>query len=580
MNFSKIKYLIFLVLVPFLSPAQEFPDGSEESVNPTELRNSRDKQKLSNLFFEANKAKITDNFDKALSLFTECVKEDPANDAAWYELSLLHYNRNDIEKSIQSALKAWQIDPANTYYSLTLAGLYSSNQQYGEARKIYERLYNSNPGNTDYAMDLANTLLLLNKPQDAIEIYNNLESKTGINEEYSMQKHQIYLAMNKDKKALEELEKLSGAFPTDSRILSLLAEYYIMKGYDEKGLKTYQKILEVDPVNPYINISLADYYRKKGDLKKATAALKTGFANPFLDANTKVQIMMTYYSQTGEYDGIEDDVLELSKILVEVHPNEPRVLALRGEMLMMSEKWEEALTFFRKVNTLDPGKYQVWENILRIDAITNNFEMLASESSQAIDLFPVQPLPYYFNGYANYVLKDYDKAIKSLTTGVKFVLNDNAMMADFYSLSGDAFHSANRHQESFAAYESALKYNSENATVLNNYAYYLSLRGENLEKAEQMAEKANKLSVHNATFLDTWAWVLYKKGEYEKALIHIEKALKLDDKPGAVEMEHYGDILYQLGRTTEAKEWWIKAKQAGEGSEFLESKIKDGKLYE
>ncbi len=580
MTFSKIKYLLLLILIPLLSPAQELPDGGEETINQADLRLSRDKQRLRDLFYEATKAKITENFDKALTLFTECVKEDPSNDAAWYELSLLHYNRNEIEKSIQSVLKAWQIDPNNKYYSLTLAGLYSSDMQHGEARKIYEGLYNSNPGNTDYALDLANTLLLLEKPQEAIEIYNDLESRNGINEEYSMQKHQIYLAMGKDKKALEELEKLAVANPADSRILSLLAEYLILNGSDEKGLKTYQKILEVDPENPYINISLADYYRKKGDLKKATGFLKTGFANPFLDANTKVQIMMTYYSQTGEYEGISDDVLELSRILAELHPNEPRALALRGEMLMMSEKWADALIMFRKVNTLDPGKYQVWENILRINAMSNNVEMLAEESSQAIDLFPVQPLPYYFNGYANFLLKDYEKAIKSLTTGVKFVLNDNAMMADFYSLAGDAYHAAKKHQESFTSYESALKYNSENATVLNNYAYYLSLRGENLEKAATMAEKANNLSGNNSTFLDTWAWILYKQGEFEKALVHIEKALALDDKPGAVELEHYGDILYRLNRTAEALQWWKKAKDAGEGSEFLDSKIKEGKLYE
>ncbi len=580
MNFSKIKYLLFFLLFPFLSPAQEFPDGKEDMADQSELRIAKEKQRLRNLFYDANKAKITDNPDKAISLFTECVTEDPSNDAAWYELSLLYYNRSEIEKSIQNALKAWELSPNNTYYSLTLAGLYSNNLQYNEARKIYERLYSANPGNTDYANELANTLLLLKKPQEAIEIYDKLESGTGVNEEYSMQKHRIYLAMGKEKKALEELEKLAAAYPTDSHILSLLAEFYMMQGVDEKGLKTYQKIREVDPGNPYINISMADYYRKKGDLKKATELLKTGFANPLLDADTKVQIMMTYYSQTGEYDGIRDDVLDLSRILVEVHPNEPRVLALRGEMLMMAEKYEDALIMFRKVNTLDPGKYQTWENILRIDAITNNFEMLADESSQAIDLFPVQPLPYYFNGYANYLLKEYDKALKSLTTGVKFVLNDNAMMADFYSLTGDSYHALNRQQESFSAYESALKYNSENSQVLNNYAYYLSLRGEDLDKAARMAEKANKLSVNNATYLDTWAWVLYKQGLYEKALVQIEQALKLDDKPGAVELEHYGDILYRLNRTAEAIQWWNKAKEAGEGSEFLEMKVKDGKLYE
>ncbi|MFH1120199.1 MAG: tetratricopeptide repeat protein [Bacteroidota bacterium] len=580
MKFSNIILLLFLLLSAIAGHAQELPDGSEGITNPVDSRLFREKQKSHDLFFEANRAKITDNPEMALSLFTQCIEEDPANDAAWYELALLYYNQNEITKSIINALKAWELDPENTWYSLTLAGLYNNNSQPAEAKKIYERLYSSNPENSEYAIELANTWLQLDKPQEAIDIYDQLESKTGINEEFSMQKHRIYLAMGKEKKALEELENLADANQGNSRILSLLAEFYILQGYDDSALKTYQKIQNADPENPYINISLADYYRKKGDLKKATEALKSGFSNPYLDANTKVQIMMTYYSQTGEYDGIEQDILELSKILADMHPNEPRALMLRGEMLMMSEKWQEALEIFRRVNAVDPGKYQVWENILRINTMNNNFEMLAEESSQAIELFPVQPLPYYLNGYANYMLKDYEKAIKSLTTGVKFVMNDNAMLSDFYSLAGDTYHAANRYSESFTSYESALKNNPENSTVLNNYAYYLSLRGENLSKASQMAEKANLLNPENATYLDTWAWVLYKQGEFEKALVLMEKVIRLDLKPGAVVLEHYGDILYRLDRAAEAKEWWIKAQDAGEGSEFLDLKVKDGKLYE
>jgi tetratricopeptide (TPR) repeat protein len=580
MTFSKLIYLSFLVFFTLSGYSQDLPEGVEGNSSPSETRLSKEKQRSRDLFFEANIAKITDNSEKALSLFTQCIENDPTNDAAWYELSLLYYNQNDLPKSVNHALKAWELDPDNIWYSLTLAGLYNNNSQPAEARKIYERVCASNPENPEYAIELANTWLQLDKPQEAIDIYDRLELQAGINEDFSMQKHRIYLAMGKDKKALEELEKLAEANPGDSRILSLLAEFYVIQGNDDKALKTYKNIQEVDPENPYINISLADYYRKKGDLRKATESLKTGFSNPYLDANTKVQIMMTYYSQTGEYEGMEQDILELSKILAEMHPNEPRALMLRGEMLMMSEKWTEALEVFRKVNTLDPGKYQVWENILRINAINNDYNMLAVESSEAMELFPVQPLPYYFNGYANYLLKDYETAAKSLTTGVKFVLNDNSMLSDFYSLTGDIYHAAKKNQESFNSYESALKYNPDNAAVLNNYAYYLSLTGENLSKAAQMAEKANLLSPDNATYLDTWAWVLYKQGEFEQALVKMENVFKLDKSPGAVVIEHYGDILYKLNRVSEAKEWWLKAKEAGEGSEFLDKKVKDGKIYE
>ncbi len=123
-------------------------------------------------------------------------------------------------------------------------------------------------------------------------------------------------------------------------------------------------------------------------------------------------------------------------------------------------------------------------------------------------------------------------------------------------------------------------YNPENAGVLNNYAYYLSLENQQLDKAERMALKANELSPSNPTYLDTYAWVLYKKGSYNDALIQMEKALKLENNPSGTELEHYGDILYMLNKKTEALEYWKKAQQAGDASDLLPQKIKEGKLYE
>jgi predicted negative regulator of RcsB-dependent stress response len=63
-------------------------------------------------------------------------------------------------------------------------------------------------------------------------------------------------------------------------------------------------------------------------------------------------------------------------------------------------------------------------------------------------------------------------------------------------------------------------------------------------------------------------------------LIFIEQAIKADSAASAVILEHYGDILFRLGREKEALETWKKARVAGEGSALLEKKLKDGKLYE
>lgn len=574
-----LKFLLLLFL-PLSLVSQDLPEGGEELVTKEQAGLFRDKKRTESLFFDANKAKITDNPGEAMHLFNEVLELDPSHDASLYELGLLYYKQRDINNSIKYLARAYELKPDNIWYSITLASLYSQNSQFGDALKIYEQLHESKPTDRAYAIELANLYIKVEKPQDALKIYDELEAREGITEEISLRKHHIYLADGKKKKALEEIEKLAAANEWDSRIQSLLAEFYMMNGMEDQALQTYENILSIEPENPYINISLADFYRKNNDLKKAAQALKRGFSNQYLDAGTKMQIMSTYYSQTGNYEGIDEDILELSVILAEQHPFEPQVLAFRAQMLAMREKYAESLILFKKVSELDPKKYEVWENILRITALMENYDSLIVYSNMVIDLFPVQPMPYYFKAVGNIMLDKYEEAITSLNTGIKLVFNNNPLMADFYSMYGDALYKLKRNQDAYNSYENALKYSPDNGAVLNNYAYYLSLDNKELEKAERMALKANELSPDNPTYLDTYAWVLYKKGAYAEALEQMEKVLKLDKNPSGTELEHFGDILFKLNKPEDALQWWKRASEAGGASEMLPMKVKDGKLYE
>ena len=80
--------------------------------------------------------------------------------------------------------------------------------------------------------------------------------------------------------------------------------------------------------------------------------------------------------------------------------------------------------------------------------------------------------------------------------------------------------------------------------------------------------------------LDTKAWVLYKLERYKEALVWIEKAYDIDGKQNAELNEHYGDILYKMGNKKKAVKYWKRAKDLGEGSEFLDKKISEKKLFE
>src|SRR6202012_1177405 len=135
-------------------------------------------------------------------------------------------------------------------------------------------------------------------------------------------------------------------------------------------------------------------------------------------------------------------------------------------------------------------------------------------------------------------------------------------------------------QKSDEAYNKALSFNPDNPYTLNNYAYYLSVRGISLDKAAQMSKHSNELQPNTASFEDTYAWILFKQKKYTDAKSWIEKAILHDKTSSAVQMEHYGDIMFYLGDTNAAVENWKKARSIGEQSPLLDRKINERKYIE
>ena len=122
-----------------------------------------------------------------------------------------------------------------------------------------------------------------------------------------------------------------------------------------------------------------------------------------------------------------------------------------------------------------------------------------------------------------------------------------------------------------------MEIDASNALVLNNYAYYLAVRGEQMEKAEEMSKKSLEKEPENASYLDTYGYILFKNGKYEEAEKYIKKSLDKEPESGEIN-EHYGDVQYKLGNKEAAMDYWKKAKKYGSEGEDLKKKIEEGKL--
>lgn len=532
------------------------------------------------MLIDAKRMAITGNESEAEELLRKYTEKYPNDPNGHFELARLLAERKSVPEAISRMEEAVALNPGNIWYDLFLAELYQYTGNYADAVKIYDRIIKADPDNLDNYYQLASLYLSAGKFNDAVHTYDLIESKIGITEEISLQKQKIHLMQKDFQDAEAEMRKLIAAYPDETRYMAMLAELYMSQNETDKAYELYQQILATDPEDPYIHMTLADFYRKQGKKEQAFEELKLGFANPALDIDTKVTILLSFYNINQVYDDLKDEAGELSRILIATHPNNPKGYSIAGDLYVQDKKYLEARDVFVSAVALDSSKYVIWAEILRLDLVLEEYGHLLAYGKTAIELFPDQPFLYVMTGIASFQLKDYPTALDRFNRALKLVVSDNDLLAQIYMHLGDTYHALNNPEESDKAYDKSLQIRDNNAYVLNNYAYYLSVRNKDLEKAEQMSKRALALDPENSSFQDTYGWIMYKLGKYEDAKVWIGKALNDPEGVSAEVLEHYGDTLYRLGDAAGALEYWKRAKAKGEGSELLDKKIEEKKLLE
>ncbi|HEX8351273.1 MAG TPA: tetratricopeptide repeat protein, partial [Hymenobacter sp.] len=472
---------------------------------------------------------------------------------------------------------AVKFDPKNAYYYLLLAQIYTSQKQFDQATKVYTSLIRDVPDSGYYLFNLADLYMAQGKLNEALATFDQAEKQFGSIDEVSFKKQQIYLKQNNLDKALKEGETLISTNPEEIRYVLAQAELYASNNRLPDAIRVAQQALKQDPENPQARMILADVYRQQGNAPESERQIKEAFESPALDIDDKVRILVDYIKQLPN-PKLEQTALDLASITMRVHPREAKAYAVAGDIQTITDHKKDARDTYLKAIRLDNSKFQLWQQIVLIDAELNQTDSLLRHSERALELFPNQASLWFYNGAAHVLNKQPAKGIKSLEYGRKLATDNPELLAQFDTQLGDAYHEIKDNTKSDAAYEAALTFDANNAQALNNYSYFLSLRGEKLDKAKEMAGKLVKQFPDNDTYLDTYAWVLYKQKDYAGARQSLEKALKTTKD--ATVIEHYGDVLYQLGEQEKALAQWQRAKAIGGASPLIDRKIKDKKLYE
>lgn len=584
------RYIIHVFLLLFL-----FGISADLSAQRGKKKNKSSKKELSyedelqarRYFLNATRSRLLGNSEEALGFFEKCIKIDPSNAAAKFEMAKIYEHLEKTEDAIQLANEAAELDPKNVWYRFLQADLYMANGDAENAALAYRAVIDLEPEKYEVYFELAQVYLVSGEYDKALKVYDELQEKVGLAEEVVMQRYHVLLAMGEFKSAITLMEEMIAENPNDPRYHGVVAELYDQVGESEKALVEYQKVLELDPQNSRIHLALADHYRVTGKDDLAYEELKLAFKDPEVDIDTKVQILLNFYDVTGhtsagseERKDLMGKVDELIDLLVEVHPNNARTYTILGDYQMRESRYTDARESFRKAVELEPDKFVIWQQLIMLSSQLNDQTSVASESAQAIELFPTMPIFYLYQGISLVQEEKPEEAIEALTAGKDLVVDDPQILAQFYSSLGDAYHAIDDNVHSDKNYEMCLQVDPNNIYVLNNFAYYLSVRNEDLDAAEEMSRRSNELEPGQASFQDTYAWILYQQGKLNDAKVWMEKALNNGGHSSGVIVEHYGDILYKLGDEDGALENWHKAKALGDTSDLIDKKIADRQLYE
>ena len=350
-------------------------------------------------------------------------------------------------------------------------------------------------------------------------------------------------------------------------------------GKEKEAAKLYEQIKAIDPNDPYINISLLEYHEKKGDLNKAFDELIAAINNKNLDFNTKANIYEYWFNKYQTGDQLDQQAFQAGQAFIENYPDNKMGYLVMASYYINRNEYRLCRDMALKALKYEPTNFAALQYTVLCDAPLMENDSLMKHATQALKIYSTQPIFYWFAGVSHALDQQDEQAISYFEKGRKFV-TEKKLLADFDSYLGDLYHSVGEVEKSFQAYNRVLNFDPDNVLVLNNYAYYLSLRAEELDKAKEMALHAVELDPNNAVYLDTYAWVLYKRGEYAAAEAQMKKSLNLLSTPDGTYYEHYGDILFKLGRVEEALDYWEKAMKSEKHSTLLEKKLKDKKLYE
>jgi tetratricopeptide (TPR) repeat protein len=520
-----------------------------------------DRQRAESRYIDATTLMIRGDYPAAEEAFLAVIEAMPSNHAAQYNLSKLALEANRTEAAVTYGRAALAADPSNYWYYVQLRRSLELRGEYDQAIEVQRRLIDRFADHPEARLHLTDLYLRNNRPKLAIEALKELEARVGVSEETGARRYDIRRNLGQHEEALAVAQELVELFPEEPAYSQMVYRELQSLGREAEGVSLLKNLLEQDPLNGFALLSLADYYKNQDQIDLSDQYLFRAFENPEIDPAGKLQIIDNLMTFTSE-PGVLPRAKQLTAIFIDVHPEDAGGYYAQGHVFLVEGKLDSARVYLRQGLDREPANLQGWVELIQLSYVQQQFDQMYDDADEAMGYFPNQDQILFFYGVASANQGQYRQAVSALEKIIRIGSAPKPLITQTHTELGRVYHEQEEYDKSDRSFEAALQPDPDNAPVLNNYAYYLSLRGEKLDQAQQMIERALKSAPKEASYLDTYGWVLYQQGKYEQAERALRKALDQGSTSAEI-YEHHGDVLFKLGRREEAIQAWNKAKTAG-----------------
>lgn len=542
-------------------------------------------RRLSYFYQEGIKCKLNSRLSEAHDLFQHCLSIDPTNPEALYEAAYLKFYFGEDSLGTEMFRRVVELDNSNPQYVQSLAAAYLARNQYDKAIPVIEHLSQLQTRRSDVLYQLVELYKTNGQTDDAIRAVERIEVLEGRSLQTSLQRYALYLDKGKKQEAFDVLEQYERESPYDLRIPMIRGKQYLQHGDSEAALRCFENVRRIDPQNEDLPLAMMEYYAQTGHPELRVALRDSLLYDSQTPDNMRVQMATQLIDDMKGEPNHHERIMQTLDTLVHLS-NTASMHTLRVSYMMYSKVSDDSIAnAMRDLLVVNPANENAQMRLVAYYLSKQDVENLAEVCRIGINTHPEKLTNYFYLALSQAQQKQNQPAIETLRSGIKQVdeHSEPQQVADFYALLGDILHEEGFVEESFQAYDSCLVYRDDNASCLNNYAYFLSLRNERLSDAERMSYRAIKLEPLNKTYLDTYAWVLFMQGNYTMARFYIDRVISpsqadsvllADDDVHAEVLEHAGDIYALCDNVEQAMRYWSLAMQKGEGSALLEKKLK------